>query len=508
MIAYLRAHPGFWIAVEELERPELRHSPVIMGGLPRQRGAVREANILAQQRGVRAGMTLAQAHQQCPDGVFLVPDLPRYEGIWRAIHELLDTYTPLVESIGMGQVVCDLSGCERRWREPWEAGSAIAEEVYRYTGIALHAGLASNRFVAQIASSMPGDMGVTAIAAGQEAAFLADLPITLLPDVDPRLALSFQVLGLQTIGQLAALPASAVARRFGPPGKLLHAYARGIDPRPVTPPPTKPSVIALYTCEEGSLEEAMAALQRLAGTCAAELRQRGLVGRMVELALVWRIERTRHPEREGALPALRESVPALPATVQPSLPVPYRIHSMMAQPRREPSSPPSLSTLEVRGEARGARPSEPGSLLIKSDAARPFMGDAVQILKTAVRTAIDTAPPLLEQGQRLLMQAWPRKDQSSLERIELKVSEFEEPVQLGFDTCMRLDQTGGLAGLGPERRRAIARQEQILTARYGDATFRHVAQVDPGSVLTERRFRWGNGLRWAPDGMAGSGRGT
>src|SRR5947209_3123893 len=215
-----------------------------MGGLPHQRGQVREANGLAQGRGVRAGMTLAQAHQHCPEGVFLAPDLPRYEGLWHALLDVLDSYTPAVESIEMGRAVCDLSGCERRWRSGWDAAGEIVESVYRRIGIVPCIGIASNRFTAEMASMLPDESGMMVVEHGQESTFLAELPIGLLPEVDPRLALSFQVLGLQTIGQLAALPGSAVARRFGPLGKRLHGYAQGVDPRPVVPPPVRPSVSA------------------------------------------------------------------------------------------------------------------------------------------------------------------------------------------------------------------------------------------------------------------------
>src|SRR5438270_9721671 len=113
MIFHLRVVPGFWIAVEEGSRPELAAQPVIMGGLPHQRGLVREANMLAQRAGVRPGMPLSQAHQHCPDGVFLIPDLARYAPIWEAICEVLRSVTPLVEPLEMGETVCDLTGCER-----------------------------------------------------------------------------------------------------------------------------------------------------------------------------------------------------------------------------------------------------------------------------------------------------------------------------------------------------------------------------------------------------------
>jgi DNA polymerase-4 len=282
---HLRVVPGFWIAVEEIRRPELRSQPVILGGLPHQRGVVRESSFAAQQRGVQPGMPLSQAHQHCPEGFFLMPDLPAYEAVWGTICDILRTYTPLVEPLQMGQAVLDLSGCERLWGDGLETARAISSHIRRSTGIVPWLGMASNRLVAQLASTAVGAEGISVIERGQEAAFLADLSLTLLPGMDPRLALTFQVLGLRTIGQLAALPAASVRQRFGVAGERLHSYARGIDPRPVVPPPQKPSVTARRECEDGSIEEALEALHRLADTCAAELQQRALAGTVVELVL-------------------------------------------------------------------------------------------------------------------------------------------------------------------------------------------------------------------------------
>jgi len=128
-LRHLRVVPGFCIAVEELRRPELRIRPVIIGVLPHQRGTVREANILAQRSGVHPDMALSQAYQQCPDGVFLLPDPSRYEAVWEAVCNILRTYTPLVESIEMGQAVCDLSGCERQWGDGRSAAYAITRQI-------------------------------------------------------------------------------------------------------------------------------------------------------------------------------------------------------------------------------------------------------------------------------------------------------------------------------------------------------------------------------------------
>jgi hypothetical protein len=115
--------------------------------------------------------------------------------------------------------------------------------------------------------------------------------------------------------------------------------------------------------------------------------------------------------------------------------------------------------------------------------------------RTTVRTPVNTAPRLLEIAQRLLLQHW-RSDRGALLALELTVSEFPAPRQLSFAELNRIGQVGGLGGPSPERLQALAEGEQVLAARYGDASFRHVGQVDPGNILTERRFYWRSGLPW------------
>jgi DNA polymerase-4 len=510
MIVYLRVLPGFSIAAEERQRPELRSSPAIVGGLPHQRGIVREVNTLAARYGVRAGMTLSQARHYCPDGIFLVPDLPHYQMLWEEMCDILRDYTPLVEPVEMGQAACDLSGCARRWGTVTEAAHAIVTQMQRQVGITPCLGVASNWLVAQLASTGAGGDAVTVVETGQERSFLDPLPFTLLPDVDARLALTFSVLGLRTIGQFAALPATAVEQRFGAAGKKLHRYARGIDARPVSPPPPKPAVTARYECEEGSLEEASAALHRLAETCADELQHRHLMGKLVTLKLQWQESQTApqpaeidavgvnciHPE---VTPAGRYPIhPPLPAEPDPSLPISYRIHSMLPQP----------GILSSRGENRRQR-TQPAAVAIEEETrivARPTV--AAQSLytniiatSTLLRTPIDAAPPLLEHAQRLLLQLCSKSHFCETnpfcpQALELEVSEFEAPRQMAFPQLMRLDQTGSLGGGVADPRGVLTRQEQMLTARYGQQLFQHAGQFDPDSILTERRFRWQDGLPW------------
>lgn len=498
MFLYLRTVPGFWTAIEERDRPILRSFPLILGGLPSQRGMVREVNLLAGQRGIRPGMSLAQAQQLCPDGTFLVPDIPRYEGDWEGVCDIVRTYTPAVEPLEMGQVVCDLAGCERLWGDERSIAREILTNIREQIGIQLWIGIGANRLVAQLASTIGGTDGITMIETGQERPFLANLPITMLPEVDPRLALTFEALGLRTIGQFAALSPAAVAARFGAAGRQIHRYARGIDPRPVTPPAARQSIMARRECDDGSFEDALARLHDLAEDCANRLQQRELAGRLIALRLCWANEapRERIPapaaalsEQEltrAALPVMENaSSPAVPhphpgSQATATLPVPYRIHSMLPQPgqglpRKEPELPVPADE-EVLPARAGSRTVD-----------REMM---------AVREPISSADALFQKARQLLVQSWRQAMQGGqrpphLLSLQLEVSEFQEPVQLSIDGL-----TGELGGSISMRHRLVAEQDRILTARYGDEPFRHVTRVDPASILTERRFQWRPGLPW------------
>lgn len=511
MILYLRVVPGLWVAVEECRRPELRSHPLILGGLPHERGGVREANITAQQRGVRPGMTLSQARHQCPDGIFLQPDLPAYNEVWERVCAVMQEYTPLVEPVEMGQVLCDLTGCGRLWGDDLTAARSILAAVRERAGITAWIGVASNRITAQLASRSVGGEGIAVIQPGQERAFLSNFPIASLPNVDTRLALTFQVLGLQTIGDLAALPVASVKQRFGARGERLHYLASGIDPRPVVPPPTKPVVEARDDLLDGTVEEAMERLQRLANRCAEELQRRKLAGTMIELRLD-----TPHPptpllpqrkkgeQPTGAmLPSPLEGEGLRVRGARAHFPMPYRVHSSrLPQPQAEQVKALGYGSVAIGHDmpvGDGPYPTSdlaPISAEIVADSfsppgARPPIKRAV----TVVRTPINTASALFEQAQRLLLQQW-QKLEKQPDSIELIVSEFPSPRQLAFTELNRIGEIGGLGGMDATRFQAIAEGERMLAARFGDASFRHIGPVDPGNILTERRFHWKFGLPW------------
>jgi nucleotidyltransferase/DNA polymerase involved in DNA repair len=517
MILHLRVAPGFGIAVEARSRPKLYSIPVVMmGGPPHSRGTVREASFPAQARGVQPGVTVAQAHQHCPDGLFLSPDDALYTAVWGELCAILRRYTPLVEPLAQGQALLDLSGCPGAGdlHSAVRLAGEIARAVRVGTGVIPWLGLAANRLVAELASREVRDGGITVAPAGQERAFLADLPLTTLPDVDARLALTFQVLGLRTIGQFAALPRNAVRQRFGALGERLHGWSRGIDSRPVVPPAEEPAVRVCGHCDEGTLEDAIATLHRLAGECAAELQRRSLTGTLIALTLTWSGSSGPSVLPSGEEPNGPVETPRLPLapaqSAEQAFPIAYRIHSMLPQPsnsaRNTGSGYGSVAPWPRNAEVAERSPRAAPSAVAPAEAV-PFT-----TLTALVRTPITAMPALFERARDLLLRHWPQRETSGppsrssapdpparrLQALELAVSSFEQPVQLAFVELNRLDGIGVLRGLDPARRRALEQAEEALANRYGETSFRRLAHLDPANILTERRFRWGRALSPEP----------
>jgi len=226
---------AFYAAIEQLDRPELRGRPVIVGGDPEGRGVVSAASYEARRFGVKSAMPAAQAKRLCPQGVFLRPRFSRYLEVSRRIRRILRSYTPLVEPLSLDEAFLDLTGTERLFGPAEETAWEIKRRIFKETGLTCSVGVAPNKFLAKLASDLEKPDGFVVVHAGEEIDFLKDLPISRLWGVGERTARRLQDLGVSTIGQLQEVPLERLMNEFGKFGRALYELARGIDPRPVVP---------------------------------------------------------------------------------------------------------------------------------------------------------------------------------------------------------------------------------------------------------------------------------
>jgi DNA polymerase-4 len=220
---------AFFAAVEQRDRPELRGLPVIVGGDPRGRGVVSAASYEARRFGVHSAMSLTEAVRRCPDGVFLPVDGRRYQQASRDVMAVLRRFTPQVEPISIDEAFLDVTGSRELFGEGEEIARLIKAAVREEVGLTISVGVATTKLVAKIASVLRKPDGLVVVMPGDEAGFLAPLPISRLWGVGEKTAVVLADYGVRTIGDLAALAPDVVIRRFGKHGGSLVERARGID---------------------------------------------------------------------------------------------------------------------------------------------------------------------------------------------------------------------------------------------------------------------------------------
>ena len=277
---------AFYASVEKRDRPELRDQPVIVGGA--KRGVVATACYVARQFGVHSAMPMFTALKLCPNAVVIRPDFVRYKTESRRIMEILGKLTPLVQPLSLDEAWLDLAGCERLHGGPaaWVL-ARVQAEIEREVRITVSVGLASNKFLAKIASDLDKPRGFSVIGAAEAKAFLAGKPVSILPGVGPAMVRSLEAHGLRTVGDLARTEPRALADRFGAYGLRLAQLAQGQDARVVDPDQDRKSVSAETTFDEDhadlqALEDRLWPLcEKVARIC----RRDGIAGRVAVLKL-------------------------------------------------------------------------------------------------------------------------------------------------------------------------------------------------------------------------------
>jgi DNA polymerase-4 len=225
---------AFFAAVEQRDRPELRGRPVIVGGSdPTQRGVVSAASYEARAFGVHSALPLRTAYRLCPQGVFLPVDGRKYQAASREVMAILRRFTPQVQPISIDEAFLDVTGSRALFGDGETIARTIKRTVHDEVGLTASVGVAATKLVAKIGSDLRKPDGLVVVPPGEEAAFLAPLPISRLWGVGEKTAAVLREFGVQTIGDLAAMPPDALERRFGKHGAALVERAHGVDADPV-----------------------------------------------------------------------------------------------------------------------------------------------------------------------------------------------------------------------------------------------------------------------------------
>ena len=276
---------AFYASVSLLTRPELRGSPVIVGG-GGTRGVVLSATYEARQCGVHSAMPMMRARRMCPQAVVVAPDFAAYARASSGVMEVFRSVTPLVEPISLDEAFLDVRGAARRLGGPRQIGEWIRATIEDEQGITCSVGVASSKFVAKLASARCKPDGLLVVPPTEVVSFLHPLPVGALWGVGDKTEEILHRLGLRTVGDLAHTPVATLTRALGPAaGAHLAALAWGRDERVVVPHEPDKSIGAENTFSTDVDDPAVIAreLLRLSERTAARLRAAGQVGRTVSI---------------------------------------------------------------------------------------------------------------------------------------------------------------------------------------------------------------------------------
>ncbi|WP_419857747.1 DNA polymerase IV [Candidatus Palauibacter irciniicola] len=284
---------AFYAAVEVREDPSLRGKPVIIGSAPRKgrgRGVVSTANYEARRYGIHSAMPISQAWRRCPDGVYVRPRIAFYAEISGRIFDIFRSFTDQVETLSLDEAFLDVTASRRLFGTGPEIATRIRQRIAEEERLTASVGVASNKYVAKVASDLRKPDALVVVPPGTEREFLAPLSVSRLWGAGPKVQARLAQLGFRTIGDVARNKPEFLEASLGRKlGRRLHELANGLDVRRVDPRPGRKSLGKEVTFPQ-DVEDRARVERTLLALCEGvgrSLRRKGIAGRTVQLKLRW-----------------------------------------------------------------------------------------------------------------------------------------------------------------------------------------------------------------------------
>jgi DNA polymerase-4 len=278
---------AFYASVEQLDNPELRGKPVVVGGPAESRGVVAAASYESRAFGVRSAMPMSRALRLCPDAVRISPRFERYGEVSKQVMVIFRSITPLVEPLSLDEAFLDVSGLEKFHGGQRPLAGFLKTDVKKRTGLTISIGLGTNKTVAKIASESGKPDGLMVVPAGREAEFLAPLSVRALWGIGPKSETALADAGFARISDLAASTPERLEAILGSRGREVHEMACGRDERPVVTDSERKSVGAETTFPRDLADgdELRHHLRRIAEEVGERLRRHGSRAKTIALKL-------------------------------------------------------------------------------------------------------------------------------------------------------------------------------------------------------------------------------
>jgi DNA polymerase-4 len=277
---------AFYASVAELDDPSLRGKPVVVGaGI---RGVVLSANYAARKFGIRAAMPVGRAKRMAPNAIFVTPDHHRYSEISAKVMEIFGSFTPYVEPLSLDEAFMDVTGAQKLLGTPREIGQAIRKRVHEECGITCSVGIASNKFIAKLASGHCKPNGLLEIPDDRVISFLHPLPVRDLWGVGPKTAEQLEKLGLRQVSDIANTPLDTLKRALGDAtGEHLYELSWGRDYRTVVVDDPDQSIGAneTFSYDMDDPEAILREYLKLTERATTRLRNRNLFAKTISITV-------------------------------------------------------------------------------------------------------------------------------------------------------------------------------------------------------------------------------
>lgn len=278
---------AFYASVEQLDDPDLRGKPVVVGGSPESRGVVAAASYEARKFGIHSAMPMKTALQMSPRIIRVGARFDRYRELSRIVMAVFSDVTPDVEPLSLDEAFLDLTTVVDGFPTARSVASGIKARVRSETGLVITIGGGVSKTVAKVASQVGKPDGLTLITPGAEREFLAPLDIDLISGIGPKTAGSLRTGGINVIGDLASAAEDTLQGILGNRARELRKRALGIDGSRVVSSHTRKSVSSerTFASDIGEADVLRDRMDEMAREIAGYLQRRDLRGKTVKVKL-------------------------------------------------------------------------------------------------------------------------------------------------------------------------------------------------------------------------------
>ncbi|WP_372367065.1 DNA polymerase IV [Candidatus Uabimicrobium sp. HlEnr_7] len=277
----------FFAAIEIRDNPRLKYTPVVVGGKPNSRGVVATANYEARKYGIRSAMSCMEAYKRCPHCVFVKPQMEKYRDASNAIREIFYSVTDVVEPLSLDEAYLEVTQNKLQESSATRVAEHIKSMIFQKTQLTASAGVASNKFIAKIASDYNKPDGICVVSPQNILAFIHPLSVRKIPGVGKVTYEKLQRLQIKTIANLSLKSLTFLIDNFGKFGVHLYNIARGIDEREVVSQRIRKSYGRENTFENDivDVEEALIYLKKCCDGVFQAINEQNLRARTITLKI-------------------------------------------------------------------------------------------------------------------------------------------------------------------------------------------------------------------------------